>query len=181
VIRTFIALPLPLEIQSALGEVSRQLAPQSQGVKWVKPEHIHLTLRFLGDTDPEKVSALGAGLGQIACQHPPFPLRLGNCGAFPNLRRPRVLWVGLGESDALLKLRKAVEHFARSLGWERDAQEFKPHLTLGRAREGGSVPQEVPAVPPLEFQADKLELIESRLRPEDPEYLTLYRAPLKPD
>ncbi len=202
-IRSFIALPLPQVIQAALGEVAQRLAAQSQGVKWVKPENIHLTLRFLGDTDPEQVPALAAGLDEIAAQHAPFPLRLGETGAFPNRRspsrvasaaarvqlkgnlraldrpRPRVLWVGLEEEGQQLHhLRQAVEDLALSLGWERNPQQFKPHLTLGRVREGGGVPREVPAVPSLEFQADRIELIESRLKPEGPEYLTLHQAKL---
>lgn len=179
-IRSFIAVPLPQEVQSALGEISRQLAAQSQGVKWVRPENIHLTLRFLGDTDPEKLPALGAGLDQIAAQRAPIVLCLGQFGAFPNLRRARVLWVGLEEEgEHLHQLRRAVEHLSRSLGWERDTQEFKPHLTLGRVREGGIIPQEILAVPPLEFQADRVELIESRLKPEGPEYLMLHQARLE--
>lgn len=179
-IRSFIALPLPQEVQSAIDEISRQLASQSQGVKWVKPENIHLTLRFLGDTDPEKVPALSAGLDQIAAQQVPFCLRLGQCGAFPNLRRARVLWVGLEEEgENLHRLRHAVEELAHSLGWEQETQEFKPHLTLGRVREGGSISQEIPAIPPLEFQADKIEFIESCLKPEGPQYLTLHQVKLK--
>ena len=179
-IRSFIALPLPGEVQSALGELSRQLVAQSQGVKWGRPENIHLTLRFLDDTDPKKVPALSAGLDEIAAAHAPIALRLGPFGAFPNLRKARVLWVGLEEEGEHLRpLQQAIETLTRSLGWERETQEFKPHLTLGRVREGGRVPQEVPAVPPLEFQADHLELIESRLRPEGPQYLTLHYAPLK--
>ncbi|MCC7262659.1 MAG: RNA 2',3'-cyclic phosphodiesterase [Candidatus Latescibacteria bacterium] len=177
-IRSFIALPLPGAVQSALGELARQLAAQSQGVKWVKPENIHLTLRFLGDTAPEKVPALSAGLDAFAVQ-PPFFLRLGQIGAFPNLHKARVMWVGLEEEgEQLHQLQQAVETLARSLGWEHETQDFKPHLTLGRVREGGRVPQEVPTVPPLEFQADRIELIESRLKPAGPEYLTLHRAVL---
>lgn len=181
-IRAFIALPLPQEVQSALGEISRQLSSQSQGVKWVKPENIHLTLRFLGDTDPAKVADLSAGLDEIAAQRAAIALRLGQVGAFPNLRRARVLWVGLEEEgEQLHKLRRAVEHLARSLGWEREAQQFKPHLTLGRVREGGRVFPEVPEVPPLAFRADRLELIESRLKPAGPEYFSLHCAFLKPN
>jgi len=201
-IRAFIALPLPGEVQSALGEVAQQLAPQSQGVKWVKPGNIHLTLRFLGDTDPEKVPALSTGLDHIAAQHPPFPLRLGALGTFPNrtsslvpsaaarvqpkgnpraldLHRPRVLWVGLEQGGVQLQqLRHTVEDLALSLGWERETQQFKPHLTLGRVREGGGLPQKLPPVPPLEFQAGCVEFIESRLRSEGPEYHTLHQARL---
>ena len=203
-IRSFIALPLPGEVQAALGQVATALAPGCQGIKWVKPENIHLTLRFLGDTNPGKVAALGAGLDQIAAQRAPFPLRLGELGAFPNqrstsrvasaaaqmqlqgnlgglpnLHRPRVLWVGLEEQGGHLhQLQRAVEHLSHSLGWKRETQQFKPHLTLGRVREGGSVPQEMPTVPPLEFQADHIELIESRLKPGGPQYLTLHQAVL---
>lgn len=180
-IRSFIALPLPPEVQSALGGVAQQLAAQSQGVKWVQPANIHLTLRFLGDTDPTRVADLGAGLDQLAAAHAPFPLRLGQVGAFPSQRRARVLWVGIEEKgEDLSPLQRAVEALALSLGWQRETQPFKPHLTLGRVREGGSVPQEVPSVPPLEFRADRIELIESRLRSEGAQYLALHRAVLRP-
>ena len=178
-IRSFIALSLPAAVQAALGDLAGQLAPQSQGVKWVKPQSLHLTLRFLGDTAPDQVPALAAGLDAIAAQQPAFPLRLGALGACPNLQKARVLWVSLEDgSEHLPKLKQAVENLALSLGWEPETQEFKPHLTLGRVREGGSVSQEVPVIPPLAFQADQIELIESRLKPSGPQYLTLHQARL---
>ncbi len=178
-IRTFVAAPLPEVVRAALGELAQQLAAHSQGVRWVRPENIHLTLRFLGDTDPEQVPALSKGLDEIAAPQPPFPMRLGGVGAFPNWKRPRVVWVGLEEEgEQLQKLRRAVERLARSLRWERETQEFKPHLTLGRVREGRSISQGEWAVPPLDFPIDRVELIESRLKPTGPEYHTLHQAVL---
>ena len=183
--RTFIAIRLSDEVLEALGELSAQVAPAwpEQSVRWARPEGMHLTLRFLGDTEEEQVPVLTAGLDQVAGASAPFALHLAGMGCFPNPRRPRVVWVGLQDSEEeLLSLQKAIERLARSRGWEREKRAFKPHLTLGRVRERVSPPagEWLREPPALSFQVEAIELIESRLQPSGAEYTTLHRAVLGP-
>ena len=181
--RTFIAIRLSDEVLELLGELSAQVARAwpEQSVRWVKPEGMHLTLRFLGDTEEEQVSALAAGLDEVADASAPFALHLEGMGCFPNPRRPRVIWVGLQDfEEQLLPLQKVAELLARSRGWEREKRVFKPHLTLGRVRERAAPPagEWMREPPALSFQVEAIELIESRLQSSGAEYTTLHRAVL---
>ena len=136
--RLFIALLLEPLLLDSLAKFQRAQrgADASGAVRWLDPEGIHLTLKFLGEVPParlpELVRALEAGL-----RGRPAPvLGLGATGAFPNARRPRVLWVGVQESgSALGEIVEAVEEAVAALGWPREERAFQPHLTLGRVRE----------------------------------------------
>ena len=146
-------------------------------MRWVRPAGIHLTLRFLGDAPAEQVAAVRAGLDQAAVQCAPFELHLKNLGCFPNLRRPRVIWVGLEDPEERLgELQKAVEEQVRSLGWEPEERTFRPHLTLGRVRQRPPEDTWVQQPPDLGFRAEAIELIQSHLKPSGAEYTTLQRA-----
>ena len=103
-IRAFVAVDLPEEARAALGEVGAALAGwvARGAVKWVRPELMHLTLRFLGDTPFDRRPAVQAALDAVAAAHVPFDLHLTGVGCFPNPRRPRVVWVGLGGDEAAL-------------------------------------------------------------------------------
>ena len=180
-LRTFIAICPPPPILAALGDLVAVLArrwPQ-QGVRWVRPAGIHLTLRFLGEAAAEQVASLRAGLDQMAVQCAPFELHLKSLGSFPSLRRPRVIWVGLEDPEERLgKLQRAVEEQVRSLGWELEERAFRPHLTLGRVHRQQRPPDGswVQGPPDLSFRAEAIELIQSRLQPSGAEYTTLGQA-----
>jgi RNA 2',3'-cyclic 3'-phosphodiesterase len=182
-IRTFIAAELPAQAREALAGLSGRVARNWPGpaVRWASPENIHLTLRFLGDTDTRLVPALGAGLEEIAGGAAPFALGLGGMGCFPSAGRPRVVWVGLDDPEERLRLlQRQVERLVRSLGWAREGRAFTPHLTLGRVREGGRPPSGAWMLDPepLVFQIGQVRLIESRLKPAGAEYHTLHAAAL---
>lgn len=180
-IRTFIAIRLPGDVLGALAVLADQLAstwPEGS-VRWARPEGVHLTLRFLGETDEERVPALASAMSQAADDVPPFALRLAEMGCFPNPRRPRVIWVGIEDADErLTRLQKGMERLARSLGWEKEKRAFSPHLTLGRVRDRALPPEGewLLQPPPLSFHVDAVELIESRLKPSGAEYVALHRA-----
>jgi len=136
-IRTFIALTLPDGAREALGAVSQELAPQvpEKSVKWVTPERIHLTLRFLGDTAVDKLDDVAKGLDTVAAASAPFTLHLDQLGCFPNERRPRVIWVGVrGATEEAAALKGAIDRMLAPLGWEPEKRSFHPHLTLGRVK-----------------------------------------------
>lgn len=179
-IRAFIAISLPADVQQLLGAVSQELATRVPGraVAWVRPENIHLTLRFLGDTPLARLDRLTSLLDAVAARHRPFNLALGRLGVFPNERRPRVIWVGLTGDPPTAALQKDLDAALLPLGWQQDGKPFSPHLTLGRVK--GSHDQiRLPwgkAVVPTSFTVDRLHLIESELRPQGPLYTVRHSA-----
>lgn len=183
ILRTFIAVELPDPVRAVLAEVSREVAScwPAHAVRWVRADGVHLTLRFLGDTEEDRLPELRAGLDRLAARLPVLELSLAGMGCFPNPRRPRVVWVGVADpAGRLPRLQQGVESLVRGLGWEREDRPFQVHLTLGRVREqAGPAPTDwaVP-VEPLSFRVDRIALIESRLRPEGAEYHRLHASPL---
>ena len=181
-LRTFVAIELPAPVQSQLAELIGVLQRQwsAGSVRWSRPEGIHLTLRFLGDTRPDQVAGLGEGLDRIATAQKPFELALGELGAFPNAGRPRVLWVGVEDPQGCLRpLQRSVEELARSLGWEMERQAYVPHLTLGRVKPRARVPSQWGGeTPKAGFRAEALSLMESHLKPTGAEYVRLHGARL---
>lgn len=182
-IRAFIAIHLPLDVKAALGNVARELegrAPRG-AVRWVKPEQMHLTLRFLGDTDTAKLPAIQAAMDAAGAANPPFEMRLQGIGCFPNMKRPRVLWVGLaGHEERLLSLVADLEGGLAPLGWEPEGKPFRAHLTLGRVKDERAA-QGVDwsaEVPPLIVPVGAVHLIESQLRYDGPIYTVHHSSEL---
>ena len=138
-VRTFIAILIPDKTRRALAECIQQLSGLApQGVRWVDPEGIHLTLRFLGDIPVERVEHVLAAQGVAAGSGEPFSLQLSGLGMFPNSERPRV-WAGVsGDMGALRLLQEEVEAQLERVGFPRDRRPFAPHLTLGRIRDRAS-------------------------------------------
>jgi 2'-5' RNA ligase len=140
-LRTFIAIPLSPLVIAKLGDAQRALRRKcsEQAVSWVKPENIHLTLFFLGDILPERQSPVEAALSVVARNVRPFTFSVQGAGAFPNLNRPRVIWVGLEEpTGQLALLHRAVNEAMANVGFQPEDRRFSPHLTLGRVRQQAS-------------------------------------------
>ncbi|MFC2058662.1 RNA 2',3'-cyclic phosphodiesterase [Chloroflexota bacterium] len=143
VIRAFIAIELPEPVKEALGRILSELKEMDHSpVKWVDPEGIHLTLKFLGNIPDGRVTAITTAYSGASNDASPFRLELNGLGAFPNLRKPRVVWVGMGGDIAnLLKLQKNIERALVPLGFPAEKRSFSPHLTLGRVRDRASAPE----------------------------------------
>lgn len=139
-IRSFIAIPVPSEGIQALEEVVHGFdAEIGRDVRWVKPEGIHLTLKFLGNTPVGMVDKVLIVLASVTEKFNPFKLEIFGLGAFPNLRNPRVLWAGVkGDLEQLSKLQASVDDAAGDLGLPKEQRTFSPHLTLGRVRREAS-------------------------------------------
>ena len=136
--RVFVALNLSARWDAMLIDVQRRLRRHdpASAVRWVDPANIHLTLRFLGEVDPENVRSLTNALDAALADAAPPLLAPGALGAFPSPRRPRVIWIGLAETGArLVPLQARVEAAVRQRGWEAETRAFRPHLTLGRGRD----------------------------------------------
>lgn len=129
--RLFIALDPPDAVRRALGDLIAQLKPKSPSAHWVRPESMHVTLRFLGETDLKKLDSIRAALAKIH-SFQPVELRFRALGFFPNEFKPRVLWTSVEVSANLFGLAAAIEETLESLGFPREDRPFFPHLTLAR-------------------------------------------------
>jgi 2'-5' RNA ligase len=178
-IRAFVAVDLPELAREALAvhvEACARLAP---GLRWVEADSLHLTLRFLGNVEPDLLDRVRARLPAIGGG--PFRMGLGGHGLFGPRQRPRVVWLGITEGrDACAALAARAEAACVEAGLEPEPRPFQAHVTLARARGDGERLPPLPAPPALApWTADDFVLFESRLR-EQPRYVALERYPLAP-
>lgn len=168
--RIFIAIFPPPEVQATLFRAARDL-PIDGNVRQVRQENIHLTLKFLGETEKDSLENIRSILRETARRHEPIHIQLSGLGAFPSERKARVLWSGVEEGSARLSSLVAdLEDGLYSLGFEREGRNYKPHATLGRVR---GRPARLPKgyeVRPSGFTARRLNLVESVLGPEGATY-----------
>lgn len=184
-IRTFIAVFPPEEVSLELGKQIRRFSEIAPEAKWVKPENFHFTLRFLGDLPEERLDLLMRSVAESVRGEAAFDLTLTGLGAFPSSRKPRVLWVGTDVGgEALGRLARLVETKLRSERFGRADKKFSPHLTVARWRR----PQRDEAVAKLidtgsleagPFTIRAVQVMESKLRPQGPIYITRAACPLE--
>ncbi|MBN1640142.1 MAG: RNA 2',3'-cyclic phosphodiesterase [Anaerolineae bacterium] len=187
-LRTFIAVDLAPALRGALGDLQARMQADvpPRLVRWVRPEGIHLTLVFLGDVPVVQVPAIAAALRTVCARHAPFSFSLGGTGCFPNVRRPRVVWVGVDEpTGALVRLQGDVERALQPLGYRPEQRRYTPHLTLGRVKGGSREAVEAlgayvarARVRLGEMDVDAVHLIRSELLPGGAVYTSLEAAPL---
>ena len=142
-IRSFIAIELSEEAKEGLARLRRRLErDEHKFVKWVDPKGIHLTLKFLGNIPAGQVAQITAAVEEASGGISPFHLEISGLGAFPSVRQPRVLWVGVhGDTDKLSRLQQGIDSALAALGFPREERPFVPHLTMARTREGASGPE----------------------------------------
>ena len=187
-LRLFVAIDLPEDVRESLGRLQAGLRRTDlTGLRWTRPEGVHLTLKFLGETPAAEVAAIEGALARAVRGVPAFRLALGAPGTFGGRRGPRVLWVDVeGELAPLQRLQAAVERELAAVGFAADERGFSPHLTLAR------IPQPPPpglaervsralaavAAPQGEFRATELLLMRSRLQPGGAVYSRVAAFPL---
>ena len=189
-IRAFIAIPLPAalreEIYQSLASLRRDAGQNL--VRWVPPQNIHLTLKFLGDIRPTNVETLKRSLASVTAHERAFEMNIEKLGAFPRISRPRVLWIGVEDKGRLSSLHKRLETVASQIGVEPDRNPFSPHLTIGRVkrhvRKKGSaqIQRAIRANQDVDFgsmRVESIHLIESKLKSTGAVYCSLYTANLK--
>jgi 2'-5' RNA ligase len=192
-VRAFIAVDLPGGVREALGRTLQDLrALVPEDVRWVRPEGIHLTLKFLGNIESESIGAISRAMSRCAASAAPFELSLGDLGAFPNLKTPRAIWLGPnrtpdGIQDGLLDLQRGLEDELDVLGYARERRSFSPHLTLGRIRATMSSSQRrrvgaslagAPMNIRMEMPVGEIALIQSTLTPSGAIYTHLFSVSL---
>jgi RNA 2',3'-cyclic 3'-phosphodiesterase len=173
--RTFVAILIPEAWTEYLRAVARDLGRGTSGLSWVKPENVHVTVRFLGDLGDDGVARLRESVRRSAAPLRAPVARLGPLGAFPRPEHPRVVWAGLAEGqDAVGAVAAAVERGLRADGFGRAEKPFRAHLTLARVREGASgvgsiFAATLPEAPPAE-PLPRLAVMKSELHPSGARY-----------
>ena len=137
--RAFVAIDISDQVRRAIAELLDGLRPLDSGVRWSRPEGLHVTLKFLGEISAEQAEAARQGLAAVRGPVP-FPVAIRGAGYFPNERAPRVVWLGVEAGPELAELAGAVEAALSSLGFPKENRPFSPHLTLARLRAPGRVP-----------------------------------------
>jgi len=133
-LRSFIAIELPESIQSALSDIQKDFKKSDVDVRWVRPENIHLTLKFLGTIEESMAGSITDVLQKVSGNYGTFTMTLTGVGVFPHDRSPRVVWVGSKDSDILIDLQRDIDEGLASLGFEREKRKYTAHLTLGRVK-----------------------------------------------
>jgi len=189
-IRAFIAIELPEEVKAWLSSVQSKLRPEQHPyVKWVSADGIHLTLKFLGNIDREKVSPIAEAMAEAAQGVSPFRLEVSGLGAFPSRGRPQVIWVAVGgEVEKLASLQRGIDHSLVALGFSAETRPFTPHLTLGRLRERASAEERrrmgeallaAKGEEGVPFHVAELSLIRSTLTPKGAIYNRIFSISLE--
>lgn len=183
-IRLFVAWPLGHEVEQELGRISFLLKQKGGRVSWVPPQNIHLTARFLGDADPKLVPELKSLIDQVASRSSIATLALDKLSAFPDMKRPRVIWVGLsGDISRLQQSVDEIESGVQELGFPPETKSFKPHLTLGRVKdqhgiEGVMMAVQQFRVAEITVTLDRIVLFKSTLTPQGAIYERLHEREL---
>ena len=184
--RTFIAIGLDKSVRARVAALQEALAPAAPDVKWVEEENLHLTLLFLGEVDDRELPAVCRAVQEAVAELPAFNLSVEGAGAFPNARRPRILWVGVGEGAAdVVAVHDALEGPLLELGcYRREERKYTPHVTLGRTRSERPADELAKALAKHqawkagEQPVEEVHIMASKLSPHGPEYTVLGRAKL---
>ena len=183
-VRAFSAIELPSIIVKSLGEIQDNLRDTTNKITWVKPDNIHLTMKFLGNIETDKAHAIEKILKNIVSQISIGKLSVEGVGAFPTINNPRVIWVGIEDDKNLLKIYTQLEDGLASLGFKKEDRPFKPHLTLGRVKflkDKKGLKERLEKLADIKlasFIVDSLILFKSELTPEGSLYTKLKEVKL---
>ena len=185
-VRTFVAVEASPAVREQAARLIGDFASAGAGVKWVEPGNLHLTLKFLGDVDQSDIPRVCQAVQSAVAEVQPFEFEIRGAGAFPNLRRPRTIWLGPGRGDSQMgDLAHRVDKALQKLRFPRETRRFQAHLTIGRVRNPG--PELAALGELIEAAADaevglipvhEVVVFSSDLRPSGPVYEPLCRAPL---
>lgn len=183
--RLFVALDLTDAVRAAIAELLAGLKPTTGAVRWVRPEGLHLTLKFIGHLGEESLPSLREALVQARTSEP-VEMEFHGLGCFPNPRSPRVFWVGVRGNDALFDLARQIEAALEPLGIARERRAYAPHLTLGRFKSGPGkktdarglrrLQEKIAALPSVDFghvRCEEFFLYQSKLSPKGAQYSKL--------
>lgn len=184
-IRTFVAFELSEDVRQRISKFLFQLRELEGRVKWVAPDHVHLTLKFLGEIEEEKIQPIMNTLSGIAERFEPFEVMVKGTGVFPDIKNPRVIWVGvIDQSGNLERIHRSIDQGMHTYGIPMEQRRFVPHITLGRVKDKAKVDRLLRTIEERkseefgQWMIKALTLFKSQLRPEGPIYTHLGIFPL---
>jgi len=184
-IRTFIAVDIPQNIKMELDKLIVGLRSLAPDIRWVRASNLHITLRFLGEIPQDSIASLEKSIEESIKDTNKFNISLTGIGGFPNLRRPRVIWVGVGDgNEKLMELADRVESACRSAGFGQADKPFSSHLTIGRVKYPGGLERLISNIEKSDFSTASFEIPEaiifkSDLLPSGPKYTRMAAISLK--
>ncbi len=182
--RTFIALPTSAEIKDKMALVQSDLKRTQADVKWDATNKFHITLKFLGNVNQDKLENLYHVIGNAVNQQQAFELEYNSVGVFPNMNNPRVIWIGAEPNQKLMDLQSNIQQTCMELGFPKEDRGFHPHVTLGRVRGRKNISHLTEAIKsitfePIVFFCKELLIMKSDLKPEGSVYTVLKSFQLK--
>lgn len=176
--RTFIAIEIPKNIKNKLYNSFNKERERTEGVKWVEEKNLHITLKFMGEIEENKIPLISEVLEEVQDKFKTFEVYLKEAGAFPDLRFPRVLWVGIHPEEKIKEIFDFVEKKLEKTGIPREKRNFHPHITVARVKKRGKINFEKKNFGD-DFKIKKIVLFKSELNPEGPVYTPLKEVELK--
>jgi 2'-5' RNA ligase len=182
-LRCFIAIEIPETIKKSIAAIIDNLKKSDSEVKWVSEENIHITLQFLGETEESLIPDIKGALYKILAPYSPFYIKIADVGCFPSGRRPRVIWVGIKESQSLINLYKDVSNEMVKFGYQKEERGFTPHVTIGRVKSNRNMRELLSRLDELkvtdfpDFEAQNIKLMKSELKPSGAKYYSLAEIP----
>lgn len=178
--RTFIALEVSQEVRGEIASVQNECRKIAPGVKWVKPENIHITLKFLGEVSPLDIEKIGKAVKTATYGFKDFKVTFTNIGGFPNTKNPRIIWVGISEGkEYVSNLSKVISKELSPCGFLSEDRPFIPHLTIARVKSTknkGKLTRKIESLKNTDFGEgliNRVLIIESKLSPQGPRYSVL--------
>jgi len=179
-IRTFIAVDLPFQIKEKIASLQTDLKSSQCKIAWVKPENIHLTLKFLGNVEEQLIERIEQGIRVAAGKITPFTLEVKGVGAFPNFSKAKVIWIGAVRDTAILnQLAESIDNQMHLLGFENENRYFKAHFTIGRVKSAKGINTVIDKIQHNSnfnagsFQVNEILIMRSDLKPSGAEYSQL--------
>lgn len=171
-IRVFICFELSKEVTNSLRDLIHYLKTFGRGVRWVRHDGVHLTLKFIGEIELSQLDEIAAAIEKVIKNYRPFKIKLSGKGAFPNLKRPKVFWIGISEvENTIRQIQEDIETALEKIGYPREERGFSPHLTLGRVKFQDptvnkiSLELERMKVDEIEFTVNEVVIMQSDLQP----------------
>lgn len=174
--RCFIAIDMPDDIKKSVFELINGVDYKVKGIKWVPPENIHLTLKFLGEIKEEQLKEIKSRLDFISSNHKEFDIIISKIGGFPSLKNPNVLWIGIDHSEELCRLYEDIANAMFDLGFEKEDRKFSPHLTIARIKDKKNIDPIIKSLITLKdksfgsVKVQEILLMKSVLKPTGAEY-----------
>lgn len=183
-LRCFTAIEIPETVKISIAYISDSLKKSGADVKWIADENIHITLQFLGETEESLIPEIKEALYKILAPYSLFYIKIGDVGCFPSARRPRIIWVGIEDSQSLINLYKNIASEMVKFGYQKEERGFTPHLTIGRVKSNRNMGELLKRLEEFTvtdfpaFEVQNIRLMKSELKPSGAKHYCLAEIPI---